>query len=178
MTRASYRFENGTRWKTPSISIDEPRVVAGLADSPFMLSTRDATVNVTDVSRLFHLICSDFFLTKKLQVELHALYLELMVDSVFKPGLAKDLTLAYKVLHGLYCRGIGTADDSIFFVSVQTFTTSSLVRFLGTKASAEDESSSPGLLTVLTESALQCFSVAGWHPSEPLSSEFWYVRVD
>lgn len=85
----------------------------------------------------------------------------------------QDLTLAYKVLHGLFCRGIGTTDDSIFFVSVQTFTTMSLVRSLGTKASSEDEAQTPGLLTVLTESALQCLSVAGWRENHPLSADFW-----
>lgn len=67
----------------------------------------------------------------------------------------KSLTWVYPILNGLYSRGVGTHEDSIFSFSVQLYTTSSIVRWLATTTADEEALGAPGLLTVLTEAVLQ-----------------------
>lgn len=81
-------YSRGTRWFTPLIRIHQPAP----DDSTILLSTDDASLPLSDArlsSRLALLMATDFFLTKRLRAELHALYLHLLVDANFKPALAK-----------------------------------------------------------------------------------------
>lgn len=165
-------YAQGTRWNTPMLRVSQPAP----DDAAIFLSSEDASLPLSDPrlsSRLALLMVTDFFLTKKLRAELHALYLHLLVDLNFKPWLAKALTWVYPVLNGLYSRGVGTHEDSIFSFSVQLYTTASIVHSLATTTADEERLSSPGLLTVLTEAMLQALRLAGWREGHALPESFW-----
>ena len=167
-------YREGTRWGTPLVRIYQPAP----DDASLVLSTEDASLNLSEgrsSSRLALLMMCDFFLLKNLRMELHALYLHLLVDAHFKPALAKALTWCYPALNSLYSRGVGTHDDSLFSFSVQLYTTPSIVRWLATSTQDEEELGSRGLMRVLTEAVRQAFKIAGWregHPV-PLPGSFW-----
>lgn len=151
---AQLGFDKGTRWFTPLLRVHQPAP----DDSGLLLSSDDAALRLSDArlsSRLALLMVADFFLTQRLRRELHGLYLHLLVDAHFKPALAKALTWAYPVLNGLWARGVGTQEDSLFSFSVQLYTTPSVVRWLATTTADEESLGAPGLLTVLTEAVLQ-----------------------
>ena len=54
--------------------------------------------------------------------------LRALVDGVARAALADALLGAYGSVSRLFGQGVGTADDTIFALSVQIFTTPSLVR--------------------------------------------------
>ena len=165
-------YREGTRWGTPLVRIYQPAP----DDSALMLSTEDASLNLSEgrlSSRLALLMMCDFLLLKNLRVELHALYLHILVDAHFKPALAKAFTWCYPALNSLYSRGVGTHDDSLFSFSVQLYTTPSIVRWLATSTQDEEELGSRGLLRVLTDAVRQAFRIAGWREGQPLPESFW-----
>ena len=165
-------YRKGTRWGTPLVRIYQPAP----DDASLVLSTEDASLNLSEgrlSSRLALLMMCDFFLLKNLRMELHALYLHLLVDAHFKPALAKALTWCYPALNSLYSRGVGTHEDSLFSFSVQLYTTPSIVRWLATSTEDEEELGSRGLLRVLTEAVRQAFKIAGWREGHPLPESFW-----
>jgi hypothetical protein len=64
-------------------------------------------------------------------------------------------------MNGLYARGVGTHEGSLFGLSVQLYTTPSIVRWLATTTEDEERLGAPGLLTVLTEAMLQAMVRGG-----------------
>ena len=149
---SNHGYEYGTQWRTPQLRVHQPKPEAGLT-----LTSQDGSLPLSNpgvTSRLLLLLATDFFLVKRLRVDLHELYLHLLVDATFKPALGKvgltrwgqaggqgqellsgvcvyvcvvtytcpppqALTAAYPILSGLFSRGIGTAEDSVFSFSVQ-----------------------------------------------------------
>lgn len=161
LSLAQLGFEQGTKWCTPLLRVHQPAP----DDNGLSLSSEDAALRLSDArlsSRLALLMVADFFLVKRLRTELHGLYIHLLVDAHFKPALAKALTWTYPVLNGLYSRGVGTHEDSLFSFSVQLYTTPSIVRWLATTTADEERLGAPGLMAVLTEAMLQAMVSESW----------------
>lgn len=85
---------------------------------------------ISSSSLLPLLLCSDPLLPKAIRHAAHLLYMQLLVDSMFKREFALAFAVLYRNLSRLYVKGIGPASDSILGFSVQIFTTPSLVRAL------------------------------------------------
>ncbi len=79
---------------------------------------------------LIVLLATDPLLPKQLRATVHGLYMRLLTDPVFKAAFGFGVSLLYKHLTQLFSRGIGTSADSIFLLTVQIFTTPSLVKSL------------------------------------------------
>ncbi len=100
---------------------------------------RDEFADTTNTS-LIVLLAADPLLTKQLRATAHGLYMHLFSDPVFKAEFGLGISLLYKHLTFLFSKGIGTSADSIFMLTVQIFTTPSLVKFL---CDRNGETSSP-----------------------------------
>lgn len=119
-------------------------------EEQWVLMTKERTLPLKRRTKLFYLLLCDFFLPKKFRIELHSFYLSMLVDQKFKTAVAQELTESYLFLNELYSRGIGTGEDTIFSISVQLYTTASLVRSLSvTEAPGEKD----GLVSILVNAA-------------------------
>ncbi len=104
----------------------------------------------TSNAPLIVLLATDPLLAKRLRSAAHGLYMRLLPDLVFKSEFGLGFSLLYRHLSSLFNRGIGTSADSIFVLTVQIFTTPSLVMTLSDK---NGETSSP-LIPKDTESVI------------------------
>ncbi|KAG5178523.1 hypothetical protein JKP88DRAFT_261312 [Tribonema minus] len=79
---------------------------------------------------LLLLMLADPLLLKQQRSAAHALFMRLLTDAAFKRAFAAAFGRAFRALHALFARGVGTSSESLFGFSVQIFTTPSLVQLL------------------------------------------------
>ncbi|KAJ8609246.1 hypothetical protein CTAYLR_008064 [Chrysophaeum taylorii] len=96
------------------------------------------------------LIACDALVTKSVRLATHDVLLRLLVDSVARSAVAEALLGAYSFISRLYARGVGTSEDTIFALSVQIFTTPSLVK-----------NALPDVLWVVASALLEALETAG-----------------
>ena len=72
-----------------------------------------------EVPLLLRMIQADPFLPRTVALPLHNLYLTLMSDQSFKLSLAVGYAKAYRAVSRAYGQGYGTAESSIYSLSVQ-----------------------------------------------------------
>eukprot|EP01041_Mallomonas_annulata_P000556 gene556-1070_t len=102
------------------IGIDDlTRIEKPFADSPH--------------SALSVLMMSTPFLTKAIKKCFNDMVVLFQHDEAFKPSFSQCLTLLYPSLNGLYCRAVGTSEDSLFNTSVQVFTADSVVQMMSSE---------------------------------------------
>ena len=90
----------------------------------------------------------------------HDVLLRALVDAVARASLADALLGAYGSVSRLFASGVGTADDTIFALSVQIFTTPSFVRRALTPRRDDPKLAHAGVLAVVLRALLACLGSA------------------
>jgi len=107
------------------------------------------------------LVACDALLPRPLRSACHDVLLRALVDAVARKSLADALLGAYGSVSRLFARGVGTADDTIFALSVQIFTTPSLVRRALAPRLNDSVLAHGGVLAVVLRALLACLGSAG-----------------
>lgn len=76
------------------------------------------------------LLVASPYLANSLKAAINDLVIQYQHDAVFKATFSQQFTTLYPALCVLYCRGVGTADRTIFHMSVQVYTANSVVTMM------------------------------------------------
>lgn len=107
-------------------------------------------------------IASDPLVTKGMRGAIHDVLLRLLVDAVARESVADALLCSYRFLGGLYAASVGCVEDTVFGLSVQIFTTPSLVKkALEPRLGPVD--AHPGVLSVVLATLIAGLEKAGCH---------------
>lgn len=140
-----------------SVANDAPRLLVVGEDINLRLASTPFSV----------LIVCDAFLTKRIRVALQNVLLQLLVDAVARHAFGRSFLGAYPFISNLYVSGDRTYEDSIFALSVQIFTTPSLVR-KALPPSQLDGISHAGVLSVIMTALVCALEQAGCNAQNEL----------
>lgn len=112
----------------PSVVPLVPETVQGLDDTDMQRIRHP--FNYCHRNCLSVLMLATPFLTKSVKKIFNDMVVLFQHDSLFKLAFSQFLTLLYPSLNALYCRSVGTSEDSLFNTSVQVFTADSVVRMM------------------------------------------------
>jgi len=106
------------------------------------------------------MMLSSPYLFKSIKQGLNSIVIVFQQDPIFKSAFSQLLTLLYPSIHGLFCRGIGTAADELFISTVQVYTANGVVTTMSSEGIATRLFSEAPHPIFITQMLIYCIKTA------------------